>query len=209
VRGVFVVICALAAPVFADAPSEDVSESTFHGHQFGLSARLALGYRALFTAEQSTFCGVFDSTNGKNASVCTGRGPLVLDLEAAYGVARSIEVLVEVRIGLEKDFGSSPGAMDGPHEFHIAPGARFFFSEAKHAKLFFAPMVVFDLTSYPGGNTFDMGVRSLEGVWIDLHRTYGIYFFIGETIELLKYSGNQRWLDGDFEGGFGIQGRYP
>jgi hypothetical protein len=203
-----VAICVLAAPALADPPSEDVSDSTFHGHQFGLSARLAIGYRALFTAQQSEFCGTFDATNGKNASVCTGRAPLALDFEASYGVARSIEVLVEVRVGLEKDFGSSMGATDGPHELHLAPGARFFFSEAKHAKLFFAPMVVFDFTSYPG-NTFDFGVRSLEGVWIDLHRAYGIYFFLGETVEFLKYASNSRWLDGAFEGGFGIQGRYP
>jgi len=49
----------------------------------------------------------------------------------------------------------------------------------------------------------DFGVRSLEGVWIDLHKTYGIYFFIGETLEV------KRWLSGEFEGGIGFQGRYP
>ena len=46
-------------------------------------------------------------------------------------------------------------------------------------------------------------MRGLEGLWIDLHRTYGMYLFVGETIEV------SHWLDAGFEVGAGFQARYP
>jgi hypothetical protein len=63
-------------------------------------------------------------------------------------------------------------------------------------------MLLIDLSGY-GTRGTELGARSIEGVWIDVHRTYGFYFFIGET------AGFTPWLEGDFEGGFGFQGRYP
>ena len=208
-RGLITILsCVLVSPAFADPPSEDVSAYTFHEHQFGLSARLGDGYRALFTQSKSTYCGEFDSTNGQNATVCTGRAPLALDLEASYAVKRAIEVLVAVRLGLERDIPSSMTANDGPHQVDLSLGGRFFFSEAKHAKLFVQPMAVFDFTGYQV-SSFDFGVRILQGLWIDVHKTYGFYFYLGETAELAKFFGGSRWLDVEFEGGFGFQGRYP
>jgi hypothetical protein len=201
-RGVLVLlILAVSVPALADdvnAPS-----TTFHKGQLGISARFGVGVRGIATYNRD-YCGLVNPDG--NASVCTGRSPLRLDLEAAYGVAQSIELLLEMRLGLEKDFGSSP-ASPGPRPFHLSPGARFFFSEAKHTKLFVTAQLVFDLTDYrdAAGNArgMDFGVRSIEGVWIDLHRSYGIYFYVGETAEVV------RWLAGEFEGGIGFQGRYP
>jgi len=60
---------------------------------------------------------------------CTGRTPFRIDLEAAYGVAKHVELLFELRLGLERDFGSAPGA-EGPRPLHVSPGARFFFVKA-------------------------------------------------------------------------------
>ena len=86
---------------------------------------------------------------------------------------------------------------------HLAPGARFFFSEAKHTKLFVQPAVVFDFAGYDQRSGNDFGIRGIEGFWIDLHRSYGFYFWIAETLEF------SRWLSATFEGGIGFQGRYP
>ena len=174
---------------------------TFHKGQFGLSARLGLGARAIVTYENTVYCGKTDSGAEHGfASVCTGRTPLSLDLEAAYGVANSIELTLEMRLGLERDFGSGP-SVDGPRPFHLAPGARFFFSEARRSKLFVQPSLLIDLAGYTGGN--DIGARGIEGLWIDLHRAYGIYFYIAENLTF------SRWLSASFEGGIGFQGRYP
>lgn len=198
------VVLALAAPAFAD---DTEPPATFHKGQIGISARFGLGERAIATYNSKYYCGALDPQAQYGfASVCTARTPLALGLEASYGVAKHIELLVELRLGLERDFGSMPGA-EGPRPLVVAPGARFFFSEAKRSKLFVQPEVVFDFSSYKDtmgmdrGN--DFGVRGLEGLWVDLHRTYGMYLFVGETLTMA------RWIDASFEVGAGFQMRYP
>ncbi len=188
------VLLAMASPALADDTEAPI---TTHKGQFGLSARLGVGVRAIATYDADVFCGA-----DVDDRVCTGRAPMALDLEASYGVADSIELTLEMRIGLESDFGATPGG-DGPRPFHIAPGARFFFSEAGRTKLFVQPSLVFDFADYEQRSGNDFGVRGIQGFWIDLHRAYGLYFYIAETIEF------SRWLSGGFEAGVGFQGRYP
>jgi hypothetical protein len=174
---------------------------TFHKGQFGASARLSLGARGIVTYDNDVYCGKTDpEAEFGFASVCTGRTPLALDLEFSYGLKSTIELVLELRLGLESDFGTAPGT-SGPRPFFLAPGARFFFSEAARAKFFVQPEVVLDFAGYSQGN--DFGLRGIEGLWIDLHRAYGLYFYVGETLELA------RWLSASFEAGVGFQGRYP
>ncbi|MBV8755980.1 MAG: hypothetical protein JO257_01815 [Deltaproteobacteria bacterium] len=200
-----------AAPAKPDAPSPVVDHgdipTTYHKGQFGLSARLSLGAQAIATYDSKLYCGTVDATaaNG-NAPVCAARSPVSLGFEASYGVGRGVDLVLELRIGLEKEFGPRP-MTDGPHPLFFAPGARFFFSEAKRTRLFAQPEVVFDFTPYKdaSGNSRgnDFGFRGLEGIWLDLHKTYGMYAFVGETLEFV------RWIDANFEAGVGFQGRYP
>jgi hypothetical protein len=198
-RGILVLLL-VSTPAWADDSEPPV---TFHKGQFGVSARLGLGVRGVATYENTVYCGKLDAMAEHGfASVCTGRMPISLDLEAAYGVAQSIEVTLELRLGIESDFGSSPST-DGPRPLALLPGARFFFSEAKHTKLFFEPQLVLDFADYSQRAGNDFGVRGIEGFWIDLHRSYGFYFWIAETFEA------RRWLSFAFEGGIGFQGRYP
>jgi hypothetical protein len=205
-RGILVLALVTAtAPAMAD---DDEPPATFHKGQLGISPRLAYGVRGIATYDNKIYCGKLDPQEATgNASVCTGRSPLSLDLEAGYGVAKHIELVLELRLGLEKDFGSTSAMDNGPRQLALSPGARFFFSEAEHLKLFVEPLLVLDFTGYKDatGNARgnDIGVRGLEGVWLDLHRTYGIYFFVGETAEF------SRWLEAEFAAGFGFQGRYP
>lgn len=190
-------VLALAGTAAAD---DTELPATYHKGQFGVSARLGLGVRGIATYDSADYCGSIDMEDGGFASVCTGRLPLALDLEASYGVAKSIELALELRLGIQTDFGTAPN-MGGPRPLHLGLGARFSFSEAKRTKLFVQPMVVADLTDRPQGN--DFGLRGIQGFWIDLHRAYGIYFYVGETIEF------SRWLSFSFEAGVGFQGRYP
>lgn len=190
---------ALAGPV-ARADDEELP-ATFHKGQLGLSARLSLGIRGIATYHAQDYCGTVDaSARYGYAAVCTGRTPLALDLEASYGVARSIELALELRLGIESDFGAAPD-QSGPRPLHLATGARFSFGETKRTRLFVQPMIVADLTDRSQGN--DFGVRGLEGFWIDLHRASGVYVFVGENLEF------SRWLSFGFEAGVGFQGRYP
>ena len=197
-RWILLLLAVAATPAWADDNAVPV---TFHKGQVGISARIGLGARGIVTYDNTVYCGKADPQAAHGfASVCTGRTPLSLDLEGAYGVTKSIELVLEMRLGLERDFGTAPGT-NGPRPFYLAPGARFFFSEAKHSKLFVQPELVFDLAGYDQGK--DFGIRGIEGFWIDLHRTYGLYFFVGETLEF------SRWMSASFEAGVGFQGRYP
>lgn len=200
-RWIALALLLLAAPVAAD----DDAPITHKG-QFGISARLGLGVRGIATYN-SDYCGVLDSTakNG-NAPVCTGRSPFALDLEPSFGVGRAIELTLGFHVGLERDFGATPTA-DGPRGFRLEPGARFFFSEAQHSKLFVQPSLILDFSDYQkqAGGSYgnDIGVRALEGYWIDFHRSFGFYAFVGESVEF------SRWIDANLEFGIGLQGRYP
>ena len=193
----------LLALTGVSAAGDDAAPVTFHKGQFGASARLSLGARGIATYDNDVYCGKTDPEGEFGfASVCTGATPLALDLEGSYGVKPTIELVLEMRLGIEGDFGDAPG-MDGPHPFWLSPGARFFFSEAARSKLFVQPEVVFDFAGYDSRPGNDFGVRGIEGFWIDLHRSYGFYFYIAETLTF------SRWLSATFEGGIGFQGRYP
>ena len=194
-----------AEPKLITPPTKQAGERIDFSHQgqIAVSIRLALGLRAL-APYNDEFCGQTDSDG--DAPVCTGRAPFSLDFELAYGVGRKVDALVELRIGIEQDFGMSNTDTEGARVFHISPGARFFFSEAGKAKLFTTAQLVIDASGYKdragAGMGTDVGVRNLSGLWVDLDRAYGFYAFVGETATFA------RWLRFELEAGIGIQGRY-
>lgn len=177
-----------------------------HLGQFGLGLQLAVGMRAINTYQDTTYCGTVGDNGNANQAYCLARTPMTFDFELTYGVRPALEALLEVRIGVERDFGTSPGS-DGPHVHQFAPGARFFFAESGRAKFFSTAQVVFDTSSYQDASGsdrgFDLGVRNVNGFWIDMKRSYGFYVFFGEE------AGFKRWLSASLEAGLGIQGRYP
>src|SRR5687767_15108941 len=105
-------VCSVA--VLASMGQTARADSTHKG-QFGASARLGVGARGIATYENRTYCGSTDTeAEFGYASVCTGRMPLMLGLEGSYGVGRKAELVLELRFGLESDFGSTPQD-SGPH----------------------------------------------------------------------------------------------
>ncbi|HUJ60127.1 MAG TPA: hypothetical protein VLX92_16590 [Kofleriaceae bacterium] len=193
------VLCAIAS---APARADD------HLGQVGLSMRFGLGVRGILPYDHTVYCGTADATaQYGNAAACASRVPFTLGFEASYGVGRHVDLLVELGLGLERDFGGAPGQGNGPRPLFVSPGARFFFGESKNSRLFLTTQLLVDLEDFKDANGksrgTDYGVRGLEGYWIDLHRAYGFYLYIGETAEFA------RWLEGAIEGGVGFQGRYP
>lgn len=178
-----------------------------HKGQLEVSARFAVGLRGIIPYDK-IYCGDTDSMAASGfAPVCTGRAPFSIDFELGYGVARQIDLLLEIRVGIEADFGTSPGAgTGGPRMLHFSPGARFFFSDAGKSKLFTTAQLVIDAAGYKDAIGAklgtDIGVRNLSGLWFDLDRRYGLYVFVGETATV------SRWLRFELEAGVGIQGRY-
>jgi hypothetical protein len=189
-------------------PPAGASLGYSHKGQIELSLRLPIGLRAIAPYDSANYCGATDaSAKFGNAPVCTSRAPFSLDFEVGYGVHRRIDAFVELRVGLEQDFSSTPATTDGPHPFHISPGARFFFGDGGTSKLFTTAQVVFDLAGYKAATGLDrgadLGVRNLNGLWFDVDKAYGFYGYIGETATFA------RWMRFELEAGIGFQGRYP
>ena len=157
-------------------------------------------------AADGAYCGKRGQNGAANEAYCLARSPVALDLELAYGVKPDTEILLEIRLGLERDFGAVQGA-EGPRVHHFAPGARFFFAETGRAKFFSTFQAVIDTTGYKDelgkSRGVDLGIRNVNGFWFDVHHAYGLYAFFGEQ------AGFKRWLSGSLEVGLGVQGRYP
>ncbi len=176
-----------------------------HHKQFELSIRFVEGLRAIAPYDNE-YCGDTDAQNTNQFSaVCTGRSPFSIDLELGYGIAQKIDLILELRLGLEADFGASPSDVDGTRQFHISPGARFFFADGGSSKLFTTAQVVFDTSGYQdlaGGKLgTDFGIRNMNGLWFDLEKSFGVYLFVGETLSF------SRWLRFELEAGIGAQVR--
>ena len=178
-----------------------------HHQQFAVGLQIPIGYRAIKTWKEEDFCGTRGTDGAQNAPGCIERRPFGLDFELAYGVKKNLEVMMEIRIGLERDFAATAADSDGPRLFHVAPGAKFYFSDAGVSKLFSTVQLAFDFTGYDDAAGDSRGVeflaRNVNGLQLDLNPSYGLYAFIGEEI------GFRRWLLFGVEAGIGIQGRYP
>ncbi len=180
-----------------------------HQGQFGLSLRTAATFRWLTPYDSADYCGErsADTASG-NSPVCLGRAPWSLDFEFSYGASSKADAILELRLGVERDFaavGNAGGA--GPRIFHLAPGVRYYYSEGKTSKLFTTAQLVLDLSGYKDAagkdRGVDFGIRSINGLWFDLRRNLSAYVFVGGTLTAV------RWLRVDVEGGLGVQFRYP
>jgi hypothetical protein len=211
---VWIVLWALCGAAYADGadpklipapepkPAPEVINFSHQG-QIAISVRFALGYRAL-APYNDEYCGQTDASG--DVPVCTGRAPFSIDFELAYGIRRKIDAMLEMRLGIEQDFGMSSSDQEGARVLHFSPGARFFFSDAGKTKLFTTAQLVFDVSGYKNvageGLGTDIGVRNMSGLWVDLDRAYGFYAYVGETATFA------RWLRFELEAGIGLQGRY-
>jgi hypothetical protein len=183
------------------------AEREGHLHQFGLGLQIAVGMRAINPYSDGVFCGSVGDNGNQNQAYCLARTPMTFDFELTYGVKPALEALMELRIGVERDFGTTSSSGGGPHVHQWAPGARFFFAETGRAKFFSTAQMVFDTSGYQDASGddrgFDFGFRNVNGFWFDPTKAYGVYVFFGEEV------GFKRWLSAALEGGVGVQGRLP
>jgi len=202
---------ALLAPLparAADPEAQGGTEISYdHKGQVGLHAQFGTGYRVLFPYEATpkVYCGQTDDNSPDPREVCTGRSPFFTEIGLSYGVTSGLEVLADIRLGLEKDFeplvGGSP-----PRAFVLAPGAKIYIDDEGSTKFFSTLQAAFDFTDFGSSGadaSTDFAIRNVNGLQIDLHKAFGVYFHFGETI------GFVRWLRFELDAGIGIQGRYP
>ena len=179
-----------------------------HKGQFGLALSLVTGGRFIKTYDDE-YCGDRDTNGGVsgNSTYCLNRVPVSFDLVASYGLTAHIELLFELRLGLERDFAGTPSSSDGPRLRHYAPGVKFYFSERGLMKFFSTAQVAIDSTGYtdPAGDELatDFTLRNANGLLLDFHDAYGAYAFFAEEVAF------RRWISVGVEVGVGFQGRYP
>ncbi len=194
----------LLAPPVAHAEDREAEGGTSisyrHKGQFGIYSQIGAGYRAIFRYDTNDYCGE------ANKSVCTGFAPPWIELGVSYAPTNSIELITDVRFGLGDDFRPDTATAKAPHELVIAPGIKVFVDDSGSVKWFTTFQVALDFTDYSVDNvaaSTDVGFRNVNGVLIDLHRTFGFYVHVGETI------GFVRWLRFEMDGGIGLQARFP
>jgi hypothetical protein len=195
-------IDATLAPVPGDTVEPADSTIQDHEHQFGLALQIPVGVRVIAPYHKE-WCGDRGENDSSNAEVCVDRQPATLDFELAFGIKRNVEAMLELRIGIERDFGEPATSGSGPRIFQWSPGVKFYFSEAKTSKLFSTAQIAFDHTSYAKEAGTDFFLRNVNGLQLDLDQSYGVYFFVGEELAF------RRWLSVAVEAGVGFQGRYP
>ena len=198
--GVLMVVCPrIAAADGLDSTDRDRSNKG----QFGLSAKVAAGYRGIFpyAEDPDYFCGS-NGGAGELGDPCQGRTPLGLDLGLEYRVFDSLGVLLEMRFGIERDFGVSESE-SGPRQRVLAPGVRAYLRDEAGFKFFVGLQFTADLTDYAQADGNDYGLRLTPGVMLDPHRTVGLIAFFGPMVSW------SRWLQFGMEGGLGIQARFP
>jgi hypothetical protein len=194
---------ALAALPPASASADEVTggTSTAYSHkgQFGVHASFGLGYRALFPYDDDDYCG-------DDNAVCWGAPPPLFELGLAYGVSKSVELLVDMRLGLTTDFKPQRVGEDAPRPLSFDAGAKIYIDDSGSAKLFTSILFHIDRTDYSASGasqSTDYGVRNVNGLLLDFHRTFGLYLAFGETISFV------RWLRFEVDAGIGVQARFP
>ena len=199
----FLVALGLLMPGLArgDETSLDgTSPDESHSGQFGFHAKIGTGYRGIFPYNDE-YCG--SPQEGSENNFCSNRSPFFLDLGLSYRVLERLDVFLEMRLGLESDFGRNESS-DGPRNRYYSPGVKLYFREGGTMKVFSTLQFVMDTTAYDQSDTdFDLAVKNVSGIQIDPHRTVGMFFFFGETV------GWSRWLRVEMEGGLGLQARFP
>ena len=199
----FLPLLSLLVPALSHAQEpalDQTSPEESHRGQFGIHAQIGSGYRGIFPYDNE-YCG--SPQEGADSDFCSNRTPLFLDLGLSYRVLDRLDVFLEMRLGLESDFGVNEASDDGPRNRHYSPGLKIYFREGGSLKVFSTLQFVLDTTGYEQTDDSDLAVKNITGIQIDPHRTVGVYFFFGETV------GWSRWLRFEIEGGLGLQARFP
>jgi len=168
-----------------------------HQGQVGLALWPASGYR-MIVPYKDAYCGQLGHR------VCSGRIPWFLDVEPSFGLSDGWDLVLTLRLGLERDFHLH-------RTFAAMPGFRYWVDRDMPLRLFTTVQLVYDDTDQNGNvatdgtaiSDLDLGVRNANGFMYDVLRNFSLYFQFGETIAF------KRWFRFEMDGGFGLQARIP
>ena len=170
--------------------------SLSHDLQFGLAVLFGDGYRIIFPyTSQPVDCG---DAHAMGARVCTNRAPSFIDLQPSFGISQSWDVLVDLRLGIEKDFNTH-------RQLFVMPGFRYWLDTQSHVKFFTTIQLAYDASKQntSARTSSDFGIRNSNGLMVEIMRNFGVYAQFGETM------GFVRWFSLSVDAGIGVQARVP
>jgi len=156
--------------------------SKAHLYQLGLAVRAGTGYKTVAPYSEGQHCGEVNE-NGKDKRVCGDRQPVWLEISPSFGITKSLEILIDVRLTLEDDFADTKG-------FYISPGIKYYATPHGVFKFFASGQLVFDYQDMEestklkdvGLASFDFGIRSALGIQFDVHKNFGFYLQGGISV---------------------------
>jgi hypothetical protein len=174
--------------------------SLSHDLQFGLAVLIGGGYRFVFPYHRDIVCG---DAKAEDNRVCTNRAPFFIDIQPSFGIANAWDALLDVRVGIDKDFNNK-------HQLLLMPGFRHWLDPQLQVKFFTTIQLFYDATgAYTSAiaphpvKTYDLGFRNSNGLMVEIMRNFGVYIQFGETV------GFVRWLSFAADAGIGVQARVP
>ena len=170
--------------------------SLSHDLQFGLAVLFGDGYRIIFPyTSQPVDCG---DAHAMGARVCTNRAPSFIDLQPSFGISQSWDILVDLRLGIEKDFNTH-------RQVFVMPGFRYWLDTQSHVKFFTTIQFAYDASKQntSARTSSDIGIRNSNGLMVEIMRNFGVYAQFGETM------GFVRWFSLSVDAGIGVQARVP
>jgi hypothetical protein len=168
-----------------------------HFGQGGISIMPGTGYRVIVPYQDNIWCGDSSGNQG-NRRVCTHLLPFFLDLKLSYGVHPRLDLIVDLRFGIQED-----PATHGSHQFAVAPGVRYWLDQGVALKFYATGQAIYDHTDYIEVSKSDFALRNADGIMYDAIRNVGFFFQVGWTM------GFTRWFRLELDTGLGVQVRFP
>jgi hypothetical protein len=166
-----------------------------HRHQGGVGVIFGTGYRGLVRYQGSQ--GTCEDVVGSDKTFCHSRVPAFMDIQGSFGVTRGLAAIVDFRLGLEQDFTHS-------RPLALAPGIKYHIDAEDRLKFFITLQLAIDFTGQlPDVPRTDFGVRNAIGLQFDVHRVFGFWLQLGDTLAFRRY------FRFELDAALGIEARFP
>ena len=190
IAGAVFAVIAVGGPAFAEEGTPAVAPASqpvaagklsySHRMQGGVGLIFGSGYRGMVRYHNKPACEDVPS-GGELKTFCHSRLPTFMDIQASFGVTRGLSVITDFRLGLEKDFTHS-------RPLALAPGIKYFIDADDRWKFFVTVQLAIDFSEQlPDVPRADVGLRNTVGFQCDVHRLFGVWVQLGDTLAFRRY----------------------
>jgi hypothetical protein len=185
------------APPRDPPASQPAAAKPDYGHrlQGGVGVIIGSGYRGIVRYHGKP--GACEDVADSDKTFCHSRLPTWMDLEGSFGVTKGLVAIVDFRVGFEKDFTHSRPLV-------LAPGIKYFIDAQDRLKFFITLQLAIDFTGQlPDVPRTDVGIRNAVGLQFDVHRVFGFWLQLGDTLAFRRY------FRFELDAAVGLEVRFP